>query len=142
MAERVNIVDVARLAQAELVARAKAGELRGSHVWTAIKGAGEYLVAIAAGEELIDDRRGLARARICQGCQYRTGRPVEIRGELVVAHYCGPAFVDRTREPGGVGGGTCGCLVSITVGGVGGQLHAAGKTTLAREKCPRGEWGV
>jgi hypothetical protein len=142
MAERVNIVDLsivdlARLAKAEIVARAKAGELRGSHVWTAIKGAATYLSAIASGEELIDDRRGRARARICQGCQYRTGRPVEIRGELVVAHYCGPAFEDRTTLDNGRG--TCGCLVSITVGG---QLHAAGKTTLAREKCPRGEWGV
>lgn len=89
--------------------------MRGIEAWAAM-----------AGEDPVPEAVALWRARRCAGCA------AHARGPL------GSGWCGRIMEAGrDARGEWCGCLVTMTVGGV---VKAAGKTRSGREACPRGEW--
>jgi hypothetical protein len=125
-----SLWDLLKLGTAELVAKALAGELSAGTLWTAIRGAERYRAAMAAGD-VASETEAQRRAQVCANCPSRTSRQVAALG--ADAHYCGPAFEDRTAETPP----TCGCLISVTVGG---KAAPAGKAMVNSERCPQGIW--
>ena len=130
-----ELKDLVRLGMDELVAKARRGELRPRHVGLAIKGARRYHAAIAAGD-IAGDGDQRERAAACLACEHHRTRGLVLREadgaeRAVVAGYCGEPM-DGDRRPGG----PCGCLVTVTVGGV---ATAHGRAMVASEACPLGE---
>jgi hypothetical protein len=123
----LTLQKLAGLGAETLMEKALSGELRGRHLWTAYRGAGEYRAAVAAGDIATEEEQA-RRVRVCGGCGRRTDEPKAVG----VAHWCGEAFEDRSDA-----GGTCGCLVALTVDGV---MHAAGRAVVGSEGCPLGLW--
>jgi len=128
----MRLIDLARLARDELVSMAEDGRLKGPNVWTALKGGGRYLAAVATGDAALEAVQRF-RADVCRTCEHAKDRAVFVNGEPVIAWYCGEPFEDRGE------GEPCGCLVGISVDGEPLQ-HAAGKAVLDSEECPRGKW--
>lgn len=128
MSEGLNLRDIVALGMDEIVALARAGQLRPQHFGVAARGAVRYHKAIAAGD-IASDAEQARRAAICGRCEHRRWRDVE--GETkAIASYCGDPFVDRGK------GQPCGCLVMVTVAGDVVSDHAAGKAQVASERCP------
>lgn len=113
----------------ELAAMAQRGELRGRHVWVAIRGARAYHEAVAAGDVADADERG-RRAAACGRCKHHRTRESTTAAGAVLAGYCGEPFID------GGGGRPCGCLVTVTVQG---RTTAAGRAIVASKACPLGK---
>lgn len=109
-----------------LVRMALDGELSPSVAWVAIKGAEKYRRAVASGD-IASAIVAKTRANKCVDCPSSTVRDVGARG--MIARYCGPAFQELDT--------TCGCLVSLTVGG---SEEAAGKTVVESEHCTQRKW--
>jgi len=168
-----SLLGMLRAGTAELARLARARELRPEHWVWAVRGAGAYAAAYARGDrarpELVERRRAA-----CGACERLTPRAIRVRdpspvarqpvrrGVDAIAWYCGEPLIDR-RADRGPGGGTCGCLVGLTVMGEGHtaagppgrkgvrserhQEHegdpltrAAGKPLVASEACPLGRW--
>lgn len=88
------------------------------------RGGEKFAAAISAGD--VCSRADAAeRRRICNGCPGKVN--ASIFG-LVPSSWCGPPLEDRTHPDYG-SARTCGCLL-------------LGKTLVASEECPRGEWGA
>ena len=86
------------------------------------RGGEKFAAAIAAGD--VCTRADAAeRRRICNGCPSKVN--ASIFG-LVPSSWCGPPLDDRMGDEYG-SARTCGCLL-------------LGKTLVASERCPRGEW--
>lgn len=84
----------------------------------AAEGAKRYVMAIASGDlapkHVIDER-----IKKCAVCPSRVSHPVH----KTRWGSCGPAFVDRTKEPGA----TCGCPIEMAC-------------MVASKSCPQGKW--
>lgn len=104
----------------------RAGSSDPTALWRAAKGALRYLT----GREAEGYVREI-RAETCAACPAWTNRPMTGRDDVRLG-YCGQPMTETAV--------TCGCLVTITVGG--GAAIAAGKTTRAAEACPSGRWGA
>lgn len=122
----LSLPQLAKLAAAEQVRMARAGELRWSQVWVAMKGAGKYLKAIASG-----DIRGQLEAHlfagVCSNCPWARKYSSAIDG--VDLFFCGPRFEER--------GHTCGCMVGVMQAG-NEKLMPAGAAWVASHACPMG----
>lgn len=124
------VVQLVRVGTPELVRRAIAGELSGEQVWTAFKGAGECVLAMASGD-VAGDVVADARVGACQACGACV-REAKLPG--VVAMYCGTPLTGD-----GPGTGTCGCLVGVTVEG---RMAPACKSMVGSETCGQGRWAT
>lgn len=119
------------LGMCELRSRVHRRQIRGRHVWVALKGAMRYHYALDMGD-VASNADQARRAAACHGCEHRRFRDVETGGEKVVAGYCGEPFVDKS----GTDPSTCGCLVTVSVLGETLATHAAGRAVVASERCP------
>ena len=96
------------------------GKMNARHLWYGMKGAKEYVEAVARGDlaedAVIDVRRGVGG---CGGCASRV-RDEQNPGRL---GYCGEPFVDHGEAvlP------TCGCVLE-------------GKTAVRSARCQQGRW--
>lgn len=123
----MNLKQLCALGVDELGKLAKAGKLRPSHLWTAIRGATAYRMAVVQGDIATDEEAGL-RAEVCHNCPSVSWDDGMIEG--VRRGWCGTPFVEGTD--------TCGCLVALSVFGEG--IFAAGKTVVKSEECPQRKW--
>ena len=123
----MTLRELVGLGMCELASRAHRGELRGRHVWVGLKGARRYHHAVATGNVAGEDDQA-KRASACTTCGHHRTRAIETATGEVGAGYCGEPFEDHEA-----GGGTCGCLVSVTLEG---RTHAAGRAIVASLGCP------
>lgn len=96
-------------------------------VWTAVKGAWKYVIAVARGDEAhhVAQNERLLSCKSCQSIDWTDTSQINLR-----AAYCGKG---ETHGPNP----TCGCLVAITVDG---RMEPAGKLQVASEHCPQDKW--
>jgi hypothetical protein len=162
----LGLAELARLGSEQLAGMATAGQLRGRHLWVALRGAQRYKAAIRKGDVAGEDVQ-TARVWGCAAC------PSAVRHEIAsigaVATFCGTPFEEHC-EPGNPAP-TCGCLVALTFEGEavdegeekGGRIipfsiptpdHvgenagpskstttvAAGRAVVGSEACPQGRW--
>jgi hypothetical protein len=111
-------------------------------MWHAIEGAITYLL-----NPKVSPREARSRVAVCAGCEHLTWAAMPFTSR--VAGYCGTPLKEGDA-------GTCGCLttygtkgelkawregVHLTIDGKPtGFPHAAGKTTVAGERCPLAKW--
>lgn len=125
----MNIIDAAKLGMAEVINLARARRLSGPSLWLAVRGAATYYEAILTGD-IASEEVQTRRADTCASCDLRRLRtPADIDEQ---AGYCG----NPLNEPYAIGG-TCGCLVTITVDG---ETRAAAKAVVRSQRCPSGKW--
>lgn len=131
----VSLVETCKLGRDLLIEEFKAGRLGLKEAWTALKGAETYIETVASGDIATPEVSALRAGMQCANCnghkQRHTGRLVA--GSDLYAITCGDPFVENIDSPEP----TCGCLVAISVNG---RIHAAGKTVVRTERCPRGLW--
>ena len=124
----VEILRFAAMGAEDLGRMALAGSLPPSVLWFALEGARKYLWAILRGDVAPVHEREW-RAAQCSGCEFRVDKQYASVG--AVGGSCG------ALDAGNAADGTCGCRVTVTVGGV---TMPAGKAWIASEACGRGVW--
>lgn len=126
---RIEAIRTFMAAGADMLARKfREGKLPPGIAWIALRGAGTFARAMLTGD-ITTDAHAQRRAVACTLCPRRTLRTLDDHPDMQ-AGYCGPE-----AEP--VEGGTCGCLVTLTVGLV---TRPAGKPWVASEYCPYLMW--
>ena len=110
-------------------------------LWHTIEGAARYLL-----NPKVSPVEARSRVRACEGCQHLTWAALPVGS--TVAGFCGKPLVEGPE--------TCGCLVAVGTKGelaawrggtaltINGKLsgfpYAAGKATVAGERCPLSKW--
>lgn len=133
----MNLLQISKLAARTVVNMALEGKLELGHLWTAFKGGGTYLTAIAAGDiaSPAEAQRRVAICDSCPNCVYEEKKNLKDkngRRVVAIALYCGPPL-DPNPAPG-----VCSCLVGCRANGV---LTPGAKTHVASQECPSGKWG-
>lgn len=130
MSDTRSWADLARTGAETLAALALRGQLPPSRLWTAMRGARRFVVALAAGD-VAPPAQADERATCCVACASATTHPTALADTAKV--FCGSPFIEARAQR------TCGCLVALTVRN-GTTPMAAGKTLVASEHCPQGKW--
>ena len=131
----LTLRQLAALGAEELLAKAKAGELRLEHLWVAAKGGEEYRKAVAAGD-IVDPLVADLRAEgFCGRCPSMTMTATDQmhQGGHVFKCWCGPSLEEHKEGPRP----TCGCLVGLKVNG---KIVAGGSTVVKSKKCWQRQW--